>query len=287
MTEQLSLHFNRQENGLPWFSSFLSEVHLTRYKEAAKKEKALHSMSTAVCNQHLSNQSVLQEEVACWKVFGRFTGPEFQLSPGLSYVTASRYLPSLGSYQCYIRWHCPFCFSCQPLLCIQDHRERPYACMIFAVCSQLYLQMCWLFSVFFRFAFLPVEGACSLYSDQSLPALVVSNGATSHTHLSWIVYPHLSVGSFHLDIQTLFQIEFTNHPHLTSPQISISLWHPTAVLLPRKSHGWRNLVGCSPWGREESGTTERLHSHFPLSCIGEGNGNPLQCSCLENPRDVW
>ena len=40
-----------------------------------------------------------------------------------------------------------------------------------------------------------------------------------------------------------------------------------------------------PWGREESDTTERLHFHFSLSCIGEGNGNPLQCSCLENPRD--
>ena len=38
-------------------------------------------------------------------------------------------------------------------------------------------------------------------------------------------------------------------------------------------------------GREESDRTERLHSHFSLSCIGEGNGNPLQCSCLENPRD--
>ena len=44
-------------------------------------------------------------------------------------------------------------------------------------------------------------------------------------------------------------------------------------------------VGCSPWGREELDTTGRLHFHFPLSCIGEGNGNPLQCSCLENPRD--
>ena len=62
-------------------------------------------------------------------------------------------------------------------------------------------------------------------------------------------------------------------------------WHPTPVLLPGKSHGWRSLVGCSPWGREESDTTEQLHFHFPLSCIGEGNGNPLQCSCLENPRD--
>ena len=110
-------------------------------------------------------------------------------------------------------------------------------------------------------------------------------------------------------------------------------WHPTPVLLPGKSHGWRSLVGCSPWGRQESDTTEqlhflfftfmhwrrkwqptpvflpgesqgqgslvgcclwdhteldtteRLHFHFSLSCTGEGNGNPLQYSCLENPRD--
>ena len=104
---------------------------------------------------------------------------------------------------------------------------------------------------------------------------------------------------------------------------------PTPVLLPGKSHGWRSLVGCSPWGHEESDMTERLHFHalekeiathssilawripgtgelhglqskglvrvghdqvtsyfhFPLSCIGEGNGNPLRRSCLENPRD--
>ena len=62
-------------------------------------------------------------------------------------------------------------------------------------------------------------------------------------------------------------------------------WHPTPVLLPGNSHGWRSQVGCSPWGREESDTPERLHFHFSLSCVGEGNGNPLQCSCLENPRD--
>ena len=43
--------------------------------------------------------------------------------------------------------------------------------------------------------------------------------------------------------------------------------------------------GCSPWGCEESDTTERLHFHFSLSCIGEGHGNLLHCSCLENPRD--
>ena len=62
-------------------------------------------------------------------------------------------------------------------------------------------------------------------------------------------------------------------------------WQPAPVLLPGKSHGQRSLVGCSPWGLEESDITERLHFHFSLSCIGEGNGNPVQCSCLENPRD--
>ena len=62
-------------------------------------------------------------------------------------------------------------------------------------------------------------------------------------------------------------------------------WHPTPVLLHGKSHGRRSLVGCSPWGCKESNTTERLHFHFLLSCIGEGNGNPLQCSCLVNPKD--
>ena len=62
-------------------------------------------------------------------------------------------------------------------------------------------------------------------------------------------------------------------------------WQPSPILLPGKSHGRRSLVGCSPWGHEGSDMTERLHFHFSLLCIGEGNGNPLQCSCLENPRD--
>ena len=62
-------------------------------------------------------------------------------------------------------------------------------------------------------------------------------------------------------------------------------WCPTPVLLPGKSHGWRSLVGCNPCGRKESDTTERLHFLFSLPCPGEGNGNPLHCSCLENPRD--
>ena len=62
-------------------------------------------------------------------------------------------------------------------------------------------------------------------------------------------------------------------------------WHSTPALLHGKSHGRKSLVGYSPWGLEQLDTTERLHFHFSLSCIGEGNGNPLQCSCLENHRD--
>ena len=83
------------------------------------------------------------------------------------------------------------------------------------------------------------------------------------------------VTGFHLFIQQLFIECYT------------VTWrrHPALVLLPGKSHGRRSLVGYSPWGREESDTTEQLHFHFSLSCIGEGNGNPLQCFCLENPRD--
>ena len=62
-------------------------------------------------------------------------------------------------------------------------------------------------------------------------------------------------------------------------------WQPTPVLLPGKSHGRRSLEGCSPWGHWGSDMTKWLPFHFSLSCIGEGNGNPLQCSCLENPWD--
>ena len=69
------------------------------------------------------------------------------------------------------------------------------------------------------------------------------------------------------------------------PSVVEKVMAPHSSTLAWKSHGWRSLVGCSPWDREESDTTERLHIHFSLSCIGEGNGNPLQCSCLENPKD--
>ena len=54
-------------------------------------------------------------------------------------------------------------------------------------------------------------------------------------------------------------------------------WQPTPVLLPGKSHGWKSLQSMRSLRVGHNWATS-------LSCIGEGNGNPLQCSCLENPR---
>ena len=83
------------------------------------------------------------------------------------------------------------------------------------------------------------------------------------------------------NVATEMILIFTSHSyHMGRRQ-----WHHTPVLLPGKSHGQRSLVGCSPWGCWGSDKTEWLHFRFSLSCIGEGNGNPLQCSCLENPKD--
>ena len=62
-------------------------------------------------------------------------------------------------------------------------------------------------------------------------------------------------------------------------------WQLTPVFLPKICHRQRSLAGYSPWGYKELDMTEWLHLHFSLSCTGEGNGNPLQWSCLENPRD--
>ena len=62
-------------------------------------------------------------------------------------------------------------------------------------------------------------------------------------------------------------------------------WHPTPVTFAYKILWTEEPGRLQSMGLLESDTTERLHFHFSLSCIGEGNGNPLQCSCLENPRD--
>ena len=80
---------------------------------------------------------------------------------------------------------------------------------------------------------------------------------------------------------------FGTKPTLSPVYASISekTMAPHSSTLAWKIHGKRSLVGCSPWGREESDMTEWLRCHFSLSCTGEGHGNPLHCSCLENPRD--
>ena len=63
-------------------------------------------------------------------------------------------------------------------------------------------------------------------------------------------------------------------------------WHPTPVLLPGKSHGWRSLVGCSPWDCEESDTTEQLHVHFSLSYTGACCHFLLQCMKVKSENQV-
>ena len=78
----------------------------------------------------------------------------------------------------------------------------------------------------------------------------------------------------------LSNFPFTFHFHALEKEMAT---HSSVLAL--RSQGWGSLVGCCLWGHTESDTTERIHFQFSLSCTGEGNGNPLQCSCLENPRD--
>ena len=101
-----------------------------------------------------------------------------------------------------------------------------------------------------------------------------------HTNNS-LVLAQISVLHVHEEVDKLvWDISIICYQELLNMQ-----WHPTPLLLSGKSHGRRSLESCSPWGHWGSDTTERLHFHFSLSCIGEGNGNPLQRSCPENPRD--
>ena len=137
--------------------------------------------------------------------------------------------------------------------------------------------------------------------DCSLPGSSV-HGILQGRILEWVLMPHLRAVSQNLWEWGWSINIFKNILNDSSVQSSLRnsglnccfpvfivrrrQWQPTPVLLLGKSHGWRSLVGCSPWGFEESDTTEQLHFHFSLSCTGEGNSNPLQCSCLENPRDI-
>ena len=92
----------------------------------------------------------------------------------------------------------------------------------------------------------------------------------------------------------LHKIQTAKNNYLSS-NLTTGCWIQTRQSLKREkataTHSitlaWPNpMDGGAWWARWEMDTTERLHFHFSLSCIGEGNGNTLQCSCLENPRDV-
>ena len=64
-------------------------------------------------------------------------------------------------------------------------------------------------------------------------------------------------------------------------------WHPTPVLLPGKSHGRRSMVGCSPWGRKESDTTERLHFHFHYLVLRAAASSPHASLCQLLCGRIW
>ena len=118
--------------------------------------------------------------------------------------------------------------------------------------------------------------------------LQISSSSSLMCHLSHVFpYWFFSLDSLSIDIYQMSQSPTIIMLLFISSFMALGRrqWQPTPVLLPGKSHGRRSLVGYSPWGRKELDMTEQLHFHFSLSCIGEGNGNPLQYSCLENPRD--
>ena len=147
----------------------------------------------------------------------------------------------------------------------------------------------------------PLSGitlSLSLSLSQSLSlSLSLSLSTHTHTHTHTHVLNLMNRGTLSYSLSLSLSLSHTHTRFKPNEQRYTCLvlsclapfrrrrWHPTPVLLPGKSHGWRSLVGCSPWGHWGSDMTERLHFHFSLSCIGEGNGNLLQCSCLENPRD--
>ena len=134
----------------------------------------------------------------------------------------------------------------------------------------LLCHMAVLFPVFFK-------GISILFSIVAIPVCTPTNRVKRFSPFS-TPYPAFTIYKLFDDgcdwYETISHFGFELH-------VSNNEW----MLLPGESHGQKSLVGCSPWGREELDTTEQLHFHFSLSCIGEGNENPLQCSCLENPRD--
>ena len=129
-------------------------------------------------------------------------------------------------------------------------------------------------------------GLRELVMDREAWCAAVHRVAGSRTRLSdWTeLIPPLRVITEHWAELPVLYSRFTQAIYFTQINVYMLIIYMVVYMLPGEFQGWRSLVGCSSWGCEESDRTERLHFHFSLSCIGEGNGNPLQYSCLENPR---
>ena len=97
-----------------------------------------------------------------------------------------------------------------------------------------------------------------------------------NSRLNLLVFIFKSSGQLSRQYTLFYPLPFENSERAMAPHSSTFAWKIPWMEKPS---------GLQSMGSLESDTTERLHFHFSLSCIGEGNGNPLQCSCLENPRD--
>ena len=145
-----------------------------------------------------------------------------------------------------------------------------------------------------------------MHSLQSLSSLLYSRGQTGTKYyrvffwISWIIGSHFSFVKVVVEVCILYMRRGKANSQISDGK-SICLqcgrpgfnpwlrkipwrrkWQPTPVFLPGKFHGQRSLVGYSPGGHRV-GHDWVTSLSLSLSCIGEGNGNPLQCSCLENP----
>ena len=123
----------------------------------------------------------------------------------------------------------------------------------------------------------------SFLQHHSSKASILRRSAFFTVHLS---HPYMTTGkTIDLTRQTSVGTVISLLFNMLSRLVTEKAMAPHSSTLAWKIPWMRSLVGYSPWGRHKSVATERLHFHFSLSHNGEGNGNPLQCSCLENPRD--
>ena len=115
------------------------------------------------------------------------------------------------------------------------------------------------------------------------PVLGIGYNQAVYSHLVYLAYTQRTACEMLGRMNHRLNLSLPREISITPDRQTEKAVAPPPVLSPGESHGQRSLVGCSPWGREESDMTEWLHFHFSLSCIGEGNGNPLQCFAWRIP----